>query len=687
MTVSGNHPDGAVVGRLRHAVFAVTTGLSAFLLFLVQPLISKAILPWFGGGPGVWTTAMLFFQLVLLAGYAYAHGLSARLGVRAQVVVHGLVLTVALLCLPIALDPVWKPTSADEPVARILALLSLSVGVPYFALSTTGPLLQRWFGTLFPRRLPYGLYALSNAGSLFALLAYPTIFEGRFDVADQSRGWSWAFGAFALGVVGCAWGLFSSAARTPADAPTDKVAAAPSTLRDRALWFSLSLMPSWMLLAITNQLCIDVASVPFLWVAPLTIYLLSFIICFGSSRAYHRGVFAALWVIATTALCGQLIDPTEGPLPRQIAIYLCAFAACAMLCHGELARRRPALDQLTAYYLWISIGGAAGGLFVGVVSPFIFVDYYELHLGVIACYALVLSLLVAERSQSNVRLPLLLTALGLGANVFGLAAAISLSQGADQISGRTITQMRNFYGVLRVAETKDARVLSHGRIWHGIQRTEPGRRGEATLYYGEDSGIARVLRQSQSSTSPQRIGIVGLGIGTLARFGKADDVYRFYEIDPNVIAIAQKYFTFLKDSAARVELIEGDARLSLEREAPQRFDALVIDAFSSDAIPVHLLTAEAFTMYRKHIRDDGVLAVHVSNRYLDLVPVALGSAREIGWNARVVRVDANFEKLISPSTWVLLAPIPSRLTFGSREESVTPRLWTDARSSLFDVLR
>jgi len=686
--VSSTTADDSLVGRALYVAFAVTTGLSAFLLFLVQPLISKAILPWFGGGPGVWTTAMLFFQLVLLAGYAYAHGLSARLPARVQVAVHCVVLAVGLLCLPVALNAAWKPTTADDPVLRILGLLSLSVGVPYFALSTTGPLLQRWFGTLFPGRVPYGLYALSNAGSLLALLAYPTVFEGRFDVVDQSRGWSWAFGAFALGVVGCAAGLLTRTTTTIVS--TEAVEPAPrgtSTQRDRSLWFALSMMPSWMLLAITNQLCVDVASVPFLWVAPLTLYLLSFIICFGSPRAYHRGVFAALWVIATTALCGQLIDPTEGPLTRQVAIYLAAFAACAMLCHGELARRRPALDKLTEYYLWISIGGAAGGLFVGVLSPYIFVDYYELHLGVIACYGLVLALLVADRRLPGVRLPLLLTALGLGVSMFGLAAAISLSQGADQVSGRTISQLRNFYGVLRVAETKGARILSHGRIWHGIQRTEPERRSEATLYYGEDSGIARVLRQSQSNVLPQRIGVVGLGIGTLARFGKRGDVYRFYEIDPNVIELAQKHFTFLKDTAARVEIIEGDARLTLEREAPQRFDVLVIDAFSSDAIPIHLLTKEAFAIYRRHIRDDGVLAVHVSNRYLDLVPVALGSGRETSLTVRVVRVEANFEKLISPSTWVLLAPDPARLTFGSSESSVKPRLWTDSRSSLFDVLR
>lgn len=686
--MSNKRPAAGRINRALPSIFALTTGLSAFLLFLVQPLISKAILPWFGGGPGVWTTAMLFFQIVLLAGYAYAHALSARLSVRVQILAHCAVLLVSLLWLPIALNAGWKPTAATDPVIRILALLAMSVGLPYFVLSTTGPLLQRWFGMHFPGRVPYWLYALSNAGSLSALLLYPTVFETRFDVAAQASGWSWAFGAFACGIVACAAALYSHPPASPAPVASDAEPTVPTAgSGKRAQWFLLSLVPSWMLLAITNQLCIDVASVPFLWIAPLTIYLLSFIICFGSPRAYHRGAFAALWLIATAALCGQLIDPTEGALMRQVAIYLGAFGACAMLCHGELARRRPGLELLTSYYLWISIGGAAGGLLVGVVAPHIFADYYELHLGVIACYALVLVLLVAERTSPGVRMPMLLTALGLGANILGLGAAVSLSQGADQISGRTITQVRNFYGVLRVAETEGARILTHGRIWHGIQRTEPDRRREATLYYGSDSGIARTLDEVNLRREERRIGVVGLGIGTLARFAQPGDVYRFYEIDPNVIDLAQKHFTFLSDSAGRVELVEGDARLSLERESPQRFDVLVVDAFSSDSIPVHLLTREAFSIYRKHLRRDGVLAVHVSNRYLDLVPIALGSAQATALTARVVRVEADFEKLISPSTWVLSASDPSRLTFGSEETSVKRRLWTDARSSLFDVLR
>lgn len=675
------------VSGVPRAVFAFTTGLSAFLLFLVQPLVGKAILPWFGGGPGVWTTAMLFFQLVLLLGYAYAHGLSARLSPRAQVAVHCAVLVAGLACLPIELDPAWKPAAGDEPVLRILGLLSLSVGVPYFALSTTGPLLQRWFGGLFPQRTPYGLYALSNAGSLLALLAYPTFVERALDVGDQSRAWSWAFLLFAVAAATCALGSLSmvptNARAMLHEEPTES---RRPGLGDRTLWFLLSLIPSWMLLAVTNQLCIDVASVPFLWVAPLALYLISFIVCFGTARLYRRGLFATLWVIATCALCVQLTDPTGGTLLRQVLIYLGALTVCVMLCHGELAARRPSLSHLTEFYLWISVGGAAGGVFVGVLSPRIFVDYSELHLGVVTCYCVVLAILIAERQQRDRWLRLLL-ALGLGGTLIGLSTALMVARGGDRLSGRIMDQSRNFYGVLRVTEVAGQRILTHGRIWHGIQRTEPGRGGELTLYHGAGSGIARLLSQRNEQDTPLRVGVVGLGIGTLAHFARPGDLYRFYELDPEVIRMAQTHFTFLRDSAARIELVEGDGRLSLEREVPQRYDVLAIDAFSSDSIPAHLLTLEAFAVYHRHVRDDGVLAVHVSNRYLDLLPVVLGAAERVRMSARIVRVAADYDRLISASTWVLLAKSPTQLTIGGEPTTAALKLWTDARSSLFEVLR
>lgn len=670
----------------------VTTGLSALLLFLVQPLIGKAILPWFGGGPGVWTSAMLFFQLVLLAGYAYAHGLSARLRPRAQVVVHAVVLLAALGCLPIYPDPAWKPSAEDEPVARISGLLTVSVGLPYFALSTTGPLLQRWFGGLFPQRTPYRLYALSNAGSLGALLLYPTVFEPLLGVPVQAQVWSALFVVFASGVAVCAaaWLREDAASATggrEGQQETFAQGTAALTWRTRAMWFLLAFLPSWMLLAVTNQLCIDVASVPFLWVAPLAVYLVSFIACFGNTALYHRTGFAAVWVVASVALCGQLIDPTSGGLVRQALVFLSVLLGCSMLCHGELSRRRPSLEHLTAFYLQVSLGGAAGGVFVGVIAPRVFVDYYELHLGVVACYLLVLGILVVERQRPGVRLPMLLTAVGLGATTLGLVAVVTLAQGGDRISGRTLEQARNFYGVLRAAEVPGARVLTHGHIWHGIQRTDPGRRRDTSLYYGPSSGIAQVLRE-RGSRGPQRVGVVGLGVGVLAAYGEPRDVYRFYEIDPNVTRMARTYFTFLDDSAAQIEIAEGDARLSLEREPPQRFDVLVIDAFSSDAIPVHLLTTEAFAGYRRHLRDDGVLAVHVSNRHVDLLPVIHGAAAWLGWSMRVARVEADFQRLISATTWALLSPRPARLHgIGAAEAPAKTRLWTDARSSLFEVVR
>jgi len=684
-------PASPPAASVLYGAFLFTTGLSALLLFLVQPLIGKAILPWFGGGPGVWTSAMLFFQLVLLAGYAYAHGLSARLTPRGQIVVHALVLLAALACLPIYLDPAWKPSAGDDPVARISGLLAVSVGLPYFALSTTGPLLQRWFGGLFPQRTPYRLYALSNAGSLGALLLYPTVFEPLLGVPVQALVWSVLFGAFALGVALCAAAWLRSGGGVVADSGANSDALVPGTAvltwRTRALWFLLSLLPSWMLLAVTNQLCLDVASVPFLWVAPLAVYLISFIACFGHVALYNRMAFVTVWLLASVALCAQLIDPTQGGLVRQTCVFLSVLLGCSMLCHGELSRRRPALEHLTAFYLQVSLGGAAGGVLVGVIAPRVFVDYYELHLGVVACYVLLLAIFIGERRRPGVRLPMLLTSLGLGATTLGLAAAIALAQGGDQLSGRTLEQARNFYGVLRAAEVSGGRVLTHGHIWHGMQRTEPGRRRDTSLYYAATSGVAQVLRD-RGSRGPQRVGVIGLGIGMLAAYGERGDVYRFYEIDPNVTRMARTYFTFLSDSAADIEIVEGDARLSLEHEPPQGFDVLAVDAFSSDAIPVHLLTTEAFAGYRRHLRADGVLAVHVSNRHVDLLPVVYGAANALGWSMRVARVEADFKRLVSATTWALLSPSATRLSaVGNIEIPSRTLVWTDARSSLFEVVR
>ncbi len=665
------------------ALFSLTTGLSAFLAFSVQPLMGKATLPWFGGGPGVWTTAMLFFQLLLLAGYGYAHGLSARLPLRAQVMVHAALVLGAMLCLPIRVAPEWKALIGHQPVRELLAVLAKTVGAPFFALSTTAPLLQRWFGVLYPTRSPYALYALSNTGSLLALLSYPVLVEPTLDISAQGTVWSIAFAGFVIGALACAWMMRSERVAQVAVSTTASTTTR-STGHTRVMWLVLSLIPSWMLLAITNQLCIDVASVPFLWVLPLAIYLLSFIVCFGTTRVYQRTLFIVLWMAATLSLCAHLMDPTQGQLTQQLVMHTALLIGCTMLCHGELARLRPAVDELTLFYLMVSIGGALGGVFVALIAPRLFSDYYELQWGVIACYVALLTRFIADRRAPGARMPLLVAALGLGATVPGLAAAAALTFGTDPTSGHTIDQRRNFYGVLRVSEVPGGRILTHGHIWHGIQRTDPARRNEPTLYYGAHTGIGHVF--ARAPQGPRRIGVVGLGIGVLARYGRNGDVMRFYEIDPNVIAIAREHFTFLSDSQAKVDVVEGDGRLSLEREAPQGFDVLIMDAFSSDAVPMHLLTREALVTYRKHVKPAGVLAVHVSNRYVNLVPVVLGIADTLGLAHRVVRTEAQYELLISPSTWVLLSADAANLPPGEIDRG--PRqLWTDARSSLLEALR
>lgn len=667
--------------RASYALFAWTTWLSASLLFFVQPLMARTILPWFGGAPAVWTTALLFFQVVLLAGYAYAHALSVRLPERVQLAIHVLLVLLALCVLPIIPDPQWKLNAELAPAPRIALLLLVTIGLPYFVLSTTGPLLQRWVSDVLPDRSPYPFYALSNVGSLLALLAYPLFVEPALSTDTQARLWSWAFSLLAICLVACAavrWKV------SRVDTPEIQHAAPPSITR-RLTWLWLALVPSWMLLAITNALCIDVAAVPFLWVAPLSIYLLSFVACFARRSLYHRGVWVALWLLSSMGICAHLIDPTGMRLGLQLAVYLSALAACAMLCHGELAQLRPEPAHLTSFYLSMSLGGALGGVFVGVLAPRVFSDYFELHLGIVACYVATFAQLLAQRQLASTRIPLLLTGLGLGVTSLALLAAVELARGADGISGKTLHQSRSFYGVLRVGEVKGGRVLTHGRIWHGMQRTDPGRTREPTLYYGAQSGIVRLLEARDRS--PARIGVAGLGVGTLALYGRAGDVFRFYEIDPAVIDVARTHFSFLRDSAATIELVPGDARISLEHEPPNHFDVLVLDAFSSDSVPAHLLTVEAIDGFLRHVVSDGVLAYHVSNRYLDLAPVLAGNARELGLAFVLVTTPPDYARLLSASTWVFMSRDARRLARWPKTDVPHPVVWTDTRSSLIDVLR
>jgi SAM-dependent methyltransferase len=664
-------------------LYAGTIFLSSFLLFLVQPLIARLILPWFGGSAAVWTTCMLFFQVLLVAGYAYAHGLG-RLSGRRQAIVHSVLLAAALLTLPIAPNESWKPAGGAEPVTRILLLLGATVGLPYFLLASTSPLIQLWFSRARPGQNPYRLFALSNLASLIALLGYPFAVEPLLTASAQVHVWSWIFAGFAVLCGLVAW-------RTPPATAATEATAAPTVAKARyAWWLGLSATGSLLLLAVTNHLTQNVASVPLLWLAPLTLYLLTFIIAF-EGRGWYRPAIVWPLVVAALAAAGWLLVDTQlhYRLALQLGVFLPALFIACLFCHGELYRLRPPAAQLTAFYLTLSAGGALGGLLVAVVAPLVFDGYYELGLGFVA-----LALLAALRLAEAGRVPHYAALAAL----LGMAACAAYDGFRDQRDVRVAE--RSFYGVLHVKEYSPGddghlRRLVHGTIMHGEQYMHGELRHLITTYYTPSSGIGAAIESKQSH--PMKVGVIGLGTGTIAAYGRPGDVYRFYEIDPHVVTIARSQFTFLSDSAARVEIALGDARLSLEREAPQGFDVLAVDAFSSDAIPVHLITREALGLYLRHMKPDGIVAFHVSNRFLDLIPVVARIAREQQAQAVLVEDDPDEDEpsARSRSDWVLVSRSGTALQAKAivdrggapAEDRDDWRTWSDDYSNLIQILK
>lgn len=676
--------------------FAVTILLSSFLIFQVQPLISKYILPWFGGTPGVWTTCMLFFQVVLFAGYAYAHLSLKWLGLRGQCALHLGLMGLALAVLPITPGDGWRPDATGNPVLQILLLLCGTVGAPYFVLSSTGPLVQAWFSRAESGTSPYRLYALSNVGSVLGLVTYPFLVEPALTTETQGSLWSWGFAAYVLCAALCIRRIWNAPANGTSAAAAESappVAAPPST-GDRWLWFALAACASVMLLATTNQVCLDVAVIPFLWVLPLTLYLVSFILCFDHERWYPRRTYAIALVVSMSGLCWMLYYGTKMPIVSQVVVHFTALFVCCMVCHGELVRLKPAAEHLTAFYLLTSAGGAAGGLFVGLAAPLLFQRFVELHWGMAACC--LVTLIVFFRDQRGALyggrprwawVCLVLAFLGL---------CRVLRSHAGEVLANELAVTRNFYGVIRVADQEEngepTRIMIHGRILHGRQFLDPAKRAIPTAYYGEESGAGRLLR-SPSPPGGRRVGLVGLGVGTLAAYGRAGDVYRFYEINPEVIRLAREHFTFLADSPATIELAPGDARLSLEREPPQRFDVLVLDAFSSDAIPAHLLTREAFEIYLRHLQPEGILAIHISNRHFNLRPVVEAAAAHFRCETRLVAPPADPAKLQRASKWMLVARDARQFAElnlpPSRPDAKSPRirLWTDNYNNVVQLLK
>jgi hypothetical protein len=723
-------------------VFAATILVSAFLLFQVQPLISKFILPWFGGSPSVWTTCMLFFQIVLFGGYAYAHLLTKYLSHRAQAIVHLSLMAVAILLMLPTIAPAvsWKPLDGSNPTGRILLLLAAKVGLPYFVLSTTGPLVQAWFARTWPERSPYRLYALSNIGSLAALVTYPFVFEPAFASDTQAGLWTGAFGLFAvLCGLSAAW-IFrlrhdAHPSATADAAPesstggllTDPAAmgttlTSPSPAR-RVLWIALPACASLMLLATTNFVCQDVAVMPFLWVIPLSLYLLTFIISFDHPRWYRPFAMS----IATLALCilsagaaytllylaqEQFHAPDlHFNFVEELTLYLSTMFCACLMCHGQLVRLRPDPKHLTAYYLLISAGGAIGGIFVSLIAPQIFATHFEWTLALAASILVAATVAISQSvAISQIKLPSFapsknptwqratyaLVALAV------IGGAYWLIQGAAA-SSDLVYAGRNFYGTVAVYESdKDdprwhRRTFFSGSTAHGKQLMEPDKHRTPISYFAPHTGIGRTLTYFQSRPDT-RVGVIGMGVGVLASYAKPGHYFRFYEINDQVDYIAHEYFTYLGDCEGKVDVVLADARLALEQELaadkPQHFNVLALDAFNGDAPPVHLLTDEAFEIYLQHLEPDGVIVVNITNRYINLVPVVNAVAKKHGLGVTRVMTPYEDEKMLNRTDFMMLTRNQEFLAAHPPvliEESLQPEyevpLWTDKYSNLFTILK
>ncbi len=665
---------------------AATIFLSAFLLFLVQPVIAKQILPWFGGAAAVWATCLVFFQSVLLFGYAYSDWTTRFLAPRRQAWLHIALLALSLLFLPIIPGAQWKPgAEGGEPTLMILGLLGATIGLPYFLLSTTSPLVQAWFWQCFRHAVPYRLFALSNLASLMALLSYPVLIEPFVPLVAQSWVWSSAYCVFVL-LCGTT-ALLSTrgpAVPTPAAQAESGAEKAPA-IGDRLLWIALSAMGSCLLLAVTNHLTQNIASIPFLWVAPLSIYLITFILCFDHPRWYHRGVFIALTAVLLPAMAWYS-DSLD--LWSAAPLYAAGLFVCCMFCHGELTLLKPAPRHLTTFYLMVSIGGAFGALLVGIAAPILLSGYYELGIALTACAVLLYHRTLAGRWW--------LAAVSLAVVV---ATAAFTVVGVTDYLQNTRVIVRNFYGVVRTRDYATPvafRAMYHGGINHGGQLMDPALRRRPTSYFAPTSGYGRVF--ASLPEAPRRVGVIGLGAGALAAYARAGDVFRFYEIDSQVAAVAVSEFTYLRDSPAQVDIVLGDGRLSLEREPVQIYDVLAIDAFSGDSIPMHLITREAMAAYLRHLQPEGVIVFQATNRFVDIAPVVERLAASFGLTAvlgsDVAESDEGADYWVSDTDQIIVTrnarllaaepiqsvarPLPPRPDF---------RVWTDDFYNLFRILK
>lgn len=653
------------------ALYSVTIGCSSLLLFSVQPIMAKSLLPAFGGSAGVWVTCMLFFQVMLLAGYFYSWLTTNYLAPRAQSALHAVLLVLSIVVLATHPAAAHAESAAANPAWSILSILFASIGLPYFLLSTTSPLLQVWFAASSPIEFPWWMFALSNAASLAALLAYPTVIEPLLPQSVQMQLWTAGYGILVL------LALAAAALHARSAAPASESASRDESLKTSPiLWIALAACASTLWMAVANHLSREVAPVPFLWVLPLSVYLLTFILCFESVRWYKPALFR--WLLPAAWLAAGIQIAGHGPagLLAEVCVFSLALFVWCMFCHGEIARTRPvARRNTTLFYLAIAFGGALGAVFVGLAAPNILSTYLELPIG-IAISAL-LALRVLYGMASNWRL--------LRLAVLALAAFVIASRFAAGFGD--VVHLRNFYGTLQVSDSETVRTLYNGRTLHGVEFLAEDKSRQPTAYYGPQSGIGKLLEAA--ATAPRNVALVGLGAGALAAYGRAGDTFRFYELNPAVIDVAERDFRFLSSSAAKVQVFPGDGRLLLARERAGSFDVLVLDAFADDSIPVHLLTREAFGLYFRLLRPDGVMAIHITNRYLDLTPVVAAAAASLGKRAVEVSSPADPAEQVLAADWLLVAGPNAALAahLGEPLAATNLRVWTDDYSNLFQVLK
>ncbi|WP_130471556.1 fused MFS/spermidine synthase [Candidatus Magnetaquicoccus inordinatus] len=672
--------------RLLASLYGTTILLGAFLLFLLQPMSGKIILPWFGGSSSVWSSCLLFFQTLLLGGYLYAHASRRWLSPKIQSLLHFILLALALATLPVDFSSSWKPTGTEEPLPYILALLSVSIGLPYLVLAASSPLLQAWVAQQRQSTQVYRLFALSNAGSLLALLAYPFLIEPWSALQQQRLLWSLLFVLYALLCAVLAWHngqqrSFVHQVRSQSVVPW----------RSMLLCLLLSLAPSLLLIAFTRLLTSDMAPIPLLWLLPLALYLFSFVLAFAQGDWYRRALFMPLLLLAMAILLLLPLTPSDSfSLSLTLAVLLLAVAILFLVCHSELALLRPGSEHLTQYYLVIALGGALGGVAATFVAPLLCVDACEYPVSLLLCGLVSLYAMWPNLHFSSVRMGKIFL---YGVLLLFIVAAWQTVAEYVVLQRGLLFAVRNFYGILKVYEDPQLgfRKLLHGRIIHGGQFLAEEKRDIATTYYGTQSGVGRVLAV-KGEQGGLRVGLVGLGVASLAAYGRSADYFRFYELDPQVLQVAERWFFHLARLPARQDVVVGDARLQLEREADNQFDLLVVDAFTGDAIPVHLLSLQALQLYFRHLREDGVLAIHLSNRYVELSWVVAGAAERLGVQARLFEDPGDAGLLRARSKWVVLARHDQiwrdeRLAVG--KEMVLPegfRVWEDDYAPLLSVL-